>query len=226
MSDVVLNFTLEEFGVRLAKVRAAMEKRELDVLIVHDPSNMAWLTGYDGWSFYVPQCVVIGHSGEPVWFGRNQDANGARRTVYMSHKNVVGYPDHYVMNPPLHPMEYLANAVLPEHLWDRGRIGVEKDNYYFSATAYESLQENLPNASFVDATGLVNWSRAQKSDQELYYMRAAARIVENMHRVAFELIEPAFRSIFWWQKSINTQSLAMMVISVTTPPLCRCCHPV
>lgn len=115
MSDVVLNFTLEEFGVRLAKVRAAMEKRELDVLIVHDPSNMAWLTGYDGWSFYVPQCVVIGHSGEPVWFGRNQDANGARRTVYMSHKNVVGYPDHYVMNPPLHPwsiwqMQYCRNT--------------------------------------------------------------------------------------------------------------------
>ena len=53
MSDVVLNFTLDEFGVRLAKVRAAMEKHEIDTLIVHDPSNMAWLTGYDGWSFWL-----------------------------------------------------------------------------------------------------------------------------------------------------------------------------
>ncbi|MDF2183910.1 ectoine hydrolase DoeA [Grimontia hollisae] len=190
MSDVVLNFTLDEFGVRLAKVRAVMEHHELDLLIVHDPSNMSWLTGYDGWSFYVPQCVVIGHTGEPIWFGRGQDANGARRTVYMHRENVIGYPDHYVMNPPLHPMEYLANTILYERFWDRGRIGVEKDNYYFSATAYESLQENLPNASFIDATGLVNWCRAEKSDQELYYMRAAARIVENMHRVAYELIEP------------------------------------
>lgn len=50
MSDVVLNFTLDEFGVRLAKVRAVMEHHELDLLIVHDPSNMSWLTGYDGWS--------------------------------------------------------------------------------------------------------------------------------------------------------------------------------
>ncbi|MEZ8025839.1 M24 family metallopeptidase [Enterovibrio norvegicus] len=190
MSDVVLNFTLEEFGVRLAKVRAAMETHEIDTLIVHDPSNMAWLTGYDGWSFYVPQCVIVGSQGEPIWFGRAMDARGAQRTVYMHRDNVTFYPDVYVMNPHCHPMEYLSNHILNEHLWDRGKIGIEKDNYYFSATAFESLKHNLPYASFVDATSLVNWCRAEKSDQELTYMRIAARIVENMHRVAYELIEP------------------------------------
>lgn len=87
-------------------------------------------------------------------------------------------------------MEYLANYVLTERLWDRGRIGVEKDNYYYSAAAHEALSENLPNASILDATGLVNWCRAVKSEQELSYMYVAARIVENMHRVAFDMIEP------------------------------------
>ncbi|MFH4453058.1 ectoine hydrolase DoeA [Vibrio alginolyticus] len=190
MRGVALHFTLDEFQDRLTKVRQSMEERELDVLIIHDPSNMAWLTGYDGWSFYVPQCVVVGSSGEPVWFGRCQDANGAYRTAYMSAENITYYPDHYVMNPPLHPMDFLVEAVLAPHLWDRGRIGVEKDNYYFSATAYESLTTHLPNAQLLDATGLVNWCRAVKSDQELAYMYRAARIVENMHRVAFDMIEP------------------------------------
>ncbi|KKA43656.1 MULTISPECIES: ectoine hydrolase DoeA [Salinivibrio] len=190
MSDVVLKFSYEEYSARLAKVRYAMEEQEIDTLLVHDPSNMAWLTGYDGWSFYVPQCVVIGATGDPLWFGRVQDANGALRTVYMSAECITYYPDHYVMNPPLHPMEYLANYVLAERYWDRGRIGVEKDNYYFSATAFESLKEHLPMATLVDTTGLVNWCRAVKSDQELTYMHTAARIVENMHRVAFEMIEP------------------------------------
>jgi Xaa-Pro aminopeptidase len=32
-----------------------MEAKGVDLLIVSDPSNMAWLTGYDGWSFYVHQ---------------------------------------------------------------------------------------------------------------------------------------------------------------------------
>ncbi|NMS30808.1 aminopeptidase P family N-terminal domain-containing protein, partial [Vibrio parahaemolyticus] len=143
------------FQDRLTKVRQSMEERELDVLIIHDPSNMAWLTGYDGGSFYVPQCVVVGPSDEPVWFGRCQDANGAYRTAYMSAENITYYPDHYVMNPPLHPMDFLVEAVLAPRLWDRGRIGVEKDNYYFSATAYESLTTHLPNAQLLDATGLV-----------------------------------------------------------------------
>nr|WP_284509605.1 aminopeptidase P family N-terminal domain-containing protein [Salinivibrio costicola] len=54
MSDVVLKFSYEEYSARLAKVRYAMEENDIDTLLVHDPSNMAWLTGYDGWSFYVP----------------------------------------------------------------------------------------------------------------------------------------------------------------------------
>ncbi|MBA5761638.1 M24 family metallopeptidase [Vibrio sp. 404] len=190
MASYALHFDLDEYQLRLQKVRQSMEEHEIDLLIIHDPSNMSWLTGYDGWSFYVPQCVVVGTTGEPIWFGRSQDANGAYRTVYMSAESIAYYPDHYVMNPPLHPMEYLVETVLEPKLWDRGRIGVEKDNYYFSATAFEALTQRLPNASLVDATGLVNWCRAVKSERELSYMYRAARIVENMHRVAYEMIEP------------------------------------
>jgi len=190
MASYALHFDLDEYQLRLQKVRQSMEEYEIDLLIIHDPSNMSWLTGYDGWSFYVPQCVVVGTSGEPIWFGRSQDANGAYRTVYMSAESIAYYPDHYVMNPPLHPMEYLVETVLEPKLWDRGRIGVEKDNYYFSATAFEALTQRLPNATLVDATGLVNWCRAVKSERELSYMYRAARIVENMHRVAYEMIEP------------------------------------
>ena len=55
------------------------------------------------------------------------------------------------------------------------------DNYYFSAACLASLQRHLPNARFVDATGLVNWQRAVKSEREIELMRRAARIVEAMH---------------------------------------------
>ena len=92
----VLYFARDEYQARIAKTRAAMQQRNIELLIVTDPSNMAWLTGYDGWSFYVHQCVVLSHDGEPVWFGRSQDANGAKRTCFMSHDNIIGYPDHYV----------------------------------------------------------------------------------------------------------------------------------
>ncbi|MFU2486672.1 aminopeptidase P family N-terminal domain-containing protein, partial [Thauera sp. WH-1] len=58
-----LPFTRVEFDARLATTRAAMAARGIDVLIVTDPTNMYWLTGYDGWSFYVHQCVIVGPEG-------------------------------------------------------------------------------------------------------------------------------------------------------------------
>ncbi len=189
MSAAQLNFPQEEYAARIAKTRTAMERAGIELLVVTDPSNMAWLTGYDGWSFYVHQCVLIAGDGDPIWYGRGQDANGAKRTVFMDDDRIIGYPDHYVMSSERHPMQHLS-GLIEERGWKRRAIGVEKDNYYFTAACLETLERQLPNADFKDATGLVNWQRAVKSEQELTYMRRAARIVEAMHARVFELIEP------------------------------------
>ena len=189
MTDVQLSFSRDEYAARIAKTRTAMAKAEVELLIVTDPSNMAWLTGYDGWSFYVHKCVILTGDGDPIWYGRVQDANGAKRTVFMDHDHIIGYPDHYVMSTERHPMDLLS-SIIEERGWSKLSIGVEKDNYYFSATCLEILQGHLANASFKDATGLVNWQRAVKSETELTYLRRAARIVEAMHATVFELIEP------------------------------------
>lgn len=192
MPDVLLNFSREEFGRRLAKVREAMSARGIDLLIVTDPSNMNWLTGYDGWSFYVHQCVLVPGDGEPIWYGRSQDANGALRTAYIAEDNILGYPDNYVQSTERHPMDLLS-SILTDKGHGNAVIGVEMDNYYFSAAAFASLQRHLPNARFVDATALVNWQRAVKSETELSYMRTAAKIVERMHAKIAEMAEPGLR---------------------------------
>ncbi len=187
-----LNFTRAEYDERLRKTRAAMERAGLDLLVVSDPSNMNWLTGYDGWSFYVHQGVLVAKEGEPVWFGRKQDAQGAIRTTYLQHDNIIGYADHYVQSTERHPMDYLSQ-VIGERGWAKAIIGVEMDNYYFSAAAFASLQKHLPNARFKDATALVNWQRAVKSPAELDHMRIAGRIVSAMHRRIVDKVEPGMR---------------------------------
>ncbi len=190
--SVTLPFSQIEYDARLAKTRAAMQANGIDLLIVSDPSNMGWLTGYDGWSFYVHQCVLVPPEGQPIWYGRGQDANGAKHTVWLPHDNIIGYPDHYVQSTERHPMDLLAR-IIGERGWDRFGIGVEMDNYWFSAAAFAALQRGLPNARFADATGLVNWQRAVKSPPEIEYMRRAARIVEAMHQRILERIEPGMR---------------------------------
>lgn len=192
MREPTLHFSFEEYADRITRTRAAMVAQDLELIIVSDPSNMAWLTGYDGWSFYVHQCVLLGLDGDPVWFGRGQDVNGALRTCFMQLGDILGYPDNYVQSTERHPMDYLS-TLIEERGWAKARIGVEMDNYWFTAAAFASLQKHLPNALFSDATGLVNWQRAVKSPQELDYMRTAGKFVERMHQRVFDTIEPGIR---------------------------------
>lgn len=166
-----------------------MQKAGLEILIVSDPSNMAWLTGYDGWSFYVHQAVIISLEDEPIWWGRAMDALGAKRTVYMEDRQIHGYDDIYVQNPDRHPMERLADLLVASG-WAGKTVGVEMDNYYFSAKAFSTLRRHLPDAVFQDATALVNWQRAVKSETEIEFMRRAARIVERMHARILEVARP------------------------------------
>ena len=184
-----LPFTHDEYARRLAKVRRAMAEKDIDVLFVEDPSNMAWLTGYDGWSFYVHQGVVVFHDADPIWWGRSQDGNGAVRTVWMEDQHVIGYADHFVQSTVRHPMQDLAGR-----LRDRGyggkRVGLELENYYFSAKAYLVLKDELPDAELVDATALVNWQRAVKSAEEITFMRKAAAISEKIVDGILERVEP------------------------------------
>ena len=192
MPDIDLPFTRAEYAGRLAKTRQAMEAAGVEVLFTCDPSNMAWLTGYDGWSFYVHQGVIVGPTGDPLFWGRKMDAMGALRTCYMAPDDITGYPDHFVMSIERHPMDHLA-ALIRERGWSGKALGVEMENYYYSAKAHAVLTRAMAGSRIVDATALVNWQRAVKSETEILYMRRAARIVERMHARIFEVMEPGKR---------------------------------
>ncbi|WP_290819064.1 M24 family metallopeptidase [Halovivax sp.] len=179
-----------EYDRRIERTSDRMAERDLDAIVVTDPANMNYLTGYDGWSFYVHQAVVLAaEREEPVWVGREMDANGARATTRLSEESIRAYSDDHVHSPvDLHPMDYLT-GVLEELDVADGRIGLEMDAAYFTAKSYTRLQKNLPDASFEDTTLLVNWVRIEKSSQELEYMRQAARISENAMRAGLDAIE-------------------------------------
>ncbi|APX21883.1 MAG: ectoine hydrolase DoeA [Rhodobacteraceae bacterium] len=184
-----LPFSEAEYERRLGLTRAAMDRAGIDVLLVTDPSNMAWLTAYDGWSFYVHQGVLVFQDADPVWWGRNQDTNGAVRTVWMGDDRVIGYADNYVQSTERHPMEDLAQRLVGMG-HETARLGVEMENYYFSAKAFKSLAESLPQARLIDATALVNWQRNIKSAEEIVFMRKAARISEKIVDGLLERVEP------------------------------------
>jgi ectoine hydrolase len=186
-------FTKAEYKLRIRNTKASMAVKGIDVLLVTDPANMNYLTGYDGWSFYVHQGVLLFiDREEPIWFGRQQDSNGARLTTWLPDENIRGYADDYVQSVTKHPMEFAAD-ILRELGFEKRPLGVEMDNYYFTGRCLESLRESLPLAEIKNADALVNWVRVRKSDREIEYMRMAARIVERVMQTAVDTIDTGVR---------------------------------
>ena len=188
-----LPFDEKEYISRLKQVKESMDRSGIRVLIVNHPANMNYLTGYDGWSFYVPQGVIVFiDKDEPVWYGREQDSNGARLTTWLSEENIYGYQDDYVQSLVKHPISF-AVEIINEIEAKPHKIGVEMDSYYFNPRSYKLLCKEIDNAEVVDATRLVPLVRQIKSDTELEYMKDAARIVENVMDKAIKNIKPGIR---------------------------------
>src|SRR5437867_7100402 len=102
---------------RIAATRRQMDARGIEVLLVSDPPNMNYLTGYNAWSFYVDQLVAVSvDSPEPLWIGRGIDVPCARYSTFLSDPDIVGYPDDYVYRHDKHPMQFISE-VLRERGW-------------------------------------------------------------------------------------------------------------
>ncbi len=186
-------FSKQEYKERLNKVKINMQKQGIDLLVAHDPANMNYLTGYDAWSFYYAQCVLVHvNEDEPICFVRAQDGGGAYIKTYLQEKNIIEYDEKYIHTWPLHPYQYLVE-IIKKRKWDNQNIGLEMDSHYFTAFCYETIKKGLPNAHLKDAKRLVNWVRVIKSESEIQFMKSAARIVENGMKTAFKVINPGVR---------------------------------
>lgn len=54
-----MKFPQSEYDRRIRRTKEAMDRCGMELLLVVDPANMNYLTGYDGWSFYVHQGVIL-----------------------------------------------------------------------------------------------------------------------------------------------------------------------
>jgi len=188
-----MGFSKNEYKDRLKKVQLSMQKNGIELLISQDTANINYLTGYDAWSFYYAQCVIVHiNSDEPICFVRAQDIGGAFIKTYLKRENIIAYDEKYIHTWPSHPYDALVE-LLKKKKWDKLNIGVEMDAHYFTAYCYEKLKQGLPNAKIKDSERLVNWARLVKSNVEIDFMKKAATITENAMNTAMEIINPGVR---------------------------------
>lgn len=186
-----LLFSPDEYLGRIASVRNRMVDQGLSALIVTDPANVYYLTGYNAWSFYTPQLLFVPAAGPLTLFLRDMDARGATHTSWLPPEDIVGYPERYVQRPHIHPFDWVAFAL--RQRWEVARassspVGVEMDSHFFSPRAFRSLVNGVPEWRLVDSFELVNWIRAIKSPAEVALMRNAAEVTTESMNAALGTI--------------------------------------
>ncbi len=185
-------FAREEYDARLARVRQAMEKRGFDVLVIGDPANVNWLTGYDAWSFYTPQIMVVGLECEPTWIGREMDAGAAAFTTYLPADQIVPFPENLVQQVDVHPAQFMGDWMKSKGM-DGKRIGYESDVYFLTPAAIGHLKSRLPNSDWAPDGLLVNWQRLIKSPAEVQMLQQAAVIAGRVMQTAYDGVRPGVR---------------------------------
>ena len=176
----------DELAGRLARTRARMIRNGLDGLVVVDPANLHYLTGYDAWSFYMPQLLFVPLEGEPLLIMREMDAGGAHRTASTPRERILGYPESRVHPRNGHPIDGAAEQLRAHGFARRGRVGYEGEAHFLSVRSFLALQRGLPEWQLVDGHDLVNWVRLVKSPYELGLMRAAGKVASAAMRAGIE----------------------------------------
>lgn len=185
-------FSRDEYADRLARTRTAMSKCDLDVLVIGDPANINWLTGYDAWSFYTPQIMVVGLECEPTWIGREMDAGAATFTTYLPDEQVIPFPETLVQQTDVHPAQFMGDWMAAKGL-DGKRVGYESDVYFLTPAAVDHLKSRLPNSHWRDCELLVNWQRLIKSSAEIEMLQQAAVIAGHAMQTAYDGVRPGVR---------------------------------
>lgn len=183
-------FPAAELAERRARVTERMAAAGLDGIVVVSPVNLYWLTGYDAWSFYVPQAALLDASGTVRLVVRHQDVPCGAFTTHLGEDELLGYPEALIGGEPSAPYAYVA-AVARELGWGTGaRVGVEMDAFYFSANDLDTLARGLVGVELVDQGLLVDELRLVKSPLEIVCLEEAARVASHAMRAALGSVVP------------------------------------
>jgi len=170
-------FDTSEYRRRVKGVTAAMQAKGIDTLVVLGEAHICYLTGYEGFSDYVPQVAVLRAGDQDVvLILREMDIHCAYPTVYLDQSRVEWYPESFIGTAAHSPWEPIAKRVL--EIAGKGRIGIEAGAKAFSHRDYEQFIAALGSRPIVDATSVVPSVTKKKSPAEIAYMRQAARIVD------------------------------------------------
>ncbi len=182
-------FPAAEYQRRVADVAERAARQGFGLLVVTEPRNIAYLTGYDAHSYYVPQAALVHtDSAQLLLVLREMDLACVGWLCHLGADQVIGYPDRYVSGFD-HPMAFVG-GLIHDRGWGGLRIGIGEDAYGLSVAGLRALLRALPGVDVADAGLIIEWARTVKSPLELDVIRKAGKISDRAMLVAQDAIAP------------------------------------
>nr|WP_163500849.1 Xaa-Pro peptidase family protein [Halomonas socia] len=173
-----LPFSADEYEARLSKVRAAMERQDLGALLLTDPADINYLTGYHTFEVSVHACLVC--TAQRLVLQVASIETGAA-VVTARADDILGYrwenPDE-VIDP-------LCDLLTPCE-----RVGIDGWHAGLRQGVMAALTARLGAERFQEAGALLDAIRIVKSDAELACLRESARITSAGLEAAMAAIRP------------------------------------
>ena len=174
-------FTTEEFESRLRRVQAQMAKQDIDLLLIHSPENIYYLTGYQTSGYFSYQVLIVDGSEQPTLLVRYLESGNVDEYAWLPAAETWREGDDVA--------EKTADLVVALG-GEKRTIGLEKEAWFLTVDIAERLAGCLPSARFVDASRLVDRIRLIKSEVEIRYLRQAGAIAEVEQRAALAALRP------------------------------------
>lgn len=176
-----LIFSLQEYRRRLDEVRSKMAGQGLDLAVITDPENLAYLCGHQTSGYDNFQALFVPLEGDCFSCSRLiEESNFLTRTWV---PKTCAYQD---TQDPLAASINLVKNAMPAIK----RAGFEMDGIFFNHRFLKRFQEAFPSCAAMNITGFVESSRAIKSKEEILVMKKAATAAEAAMNAAINEISP------------------------------------
>ncbi len=172
-----LAFSVDEYRSRLRRTHAAMDAAGLDALLVMNPANVFYLSGFQTFAVDGAACLVVPRRGEPAIAMDPPEFGSAWISTWF--EDLRGYP-------PGSDRPAYAASMLAEHGLERGRIGADDANWGQTPAFRAGMERSLPHAEFVSAGELFIELKRLKSPAEIEHIRWAALATRAATEAAME----------------------------------------
>jgi len=173
-----LPFPAAEYQARLDKVRHAMARGELDALLLTDPADINYLTGYHTFEVSVHACLIC--TQEKLVLQVASIETGAA-VVTARVDEIIGYR-----------WENLDEIITPlaDLLTHCQQIGIDGWSSGLRFGVIDALMQTIGRERFSEAGALVDAIRIIKSPAELEMLQESARITALGLEIAIQSIRP------------------------------------